>query len=86
MLTFTVISAIFSPLKTATESQIKELLVNMERAPCNQAEVEKLIAERNGVGSKKFRLEGTRICFLGVGISQSLSNYAAENSTRHIDF
>ena len=58
----------------------------MERAPFNQAEVEKLIAERNGVGSKKFRLEGTRICFLGVGISQSLSNYAAENSTRHIDF
>ena len=58
----------------------------MERAPCNQAELEKLITEKNGVGSKKSRLEGTRICFLGVDISQSLSNYAVENSTRHIDF
>ena len=48
----------------------------MERTPCNQAEVEKLIAEKNAVGPKKFRLEGTRIFFLGVNFGQSVSNYA----------
>ena len=61
MLTFTVISAIFSPLKTATESQIKELLVNMERTPYE--EMKKLITEKNAVGSKKSHLEGTTDLF-----------------------
>ena len=35
--------------------------MNMARKPCNQAEVEKLITEKNVVGSKKSRLEGARI-------------------------
>lgn len=33
----------------------------MERTPYTKAEVEKLITEKNAVGSKKSRLEGTRI-------------------------
>ena len=58
-LAFTVIKHGFFPLKTASDSQIKELLLNMERKPYNQAEVEKLITEKNADFLKKSSLEGT---------------------------
>lgn len=55
-------------MKTASDSQIKELLVNIKRAPDDQAEVEKLIKEKNAVGSYKsrFKFKGTRIFSLDV--------------------
>jgi len=61
-------------MKTASESQIKELLAIVKRTSDEQAKVDKLITERNVVGSNKSRLEGTRIFFLGVNFNRSLSN------------
>jgi len=62
-------------MKTASESQIKELLVNTERKPVDLAEIEKLIKEKNVAGSSKHRkhLEGIRIFFLDGNLSQLIS-------------
>ena len=51
-------------MKTASESQLKELLMNIKGGAIEQAKVEKLIREKNVVGSNTSRLEGTRIFFL----------------------
>ena len=55
--------------------------MNIRRTPNEQAEVEKLITDKNVVGSKKSRFEGTRMFALGVNFRHSLSMCASENST-----
>lgn len=81
MLTCIVFESPFFPIKTASESQIKELL-KIKRTPVDQAEVEKLIKEKNVVGSYKSRLKGTRIFSLILTLnSHSMSSFAPENST-----
>ena len=72
LLVFTVIKNPFFPIKTASESQIKELMLNTERKPVDLAEIEKLIKEKNVAGSSKYRLEGIRIFFLDGNLSQSV--------------